>query len=732
MSAESPTESSSEGTSPPETSSGYCLCVPDPKIPRPRNAFILYRQSQHAEVVKVNPGLPNPEISKIIGEQWQNLSPGEKDKWKAFAEQEKARHSQQFPDYRYRPKRSGKYQSAGATQASTQSANCSKCGGKTMNPPHTPHYPAYDHHPPPVSAPRPPKRPYTEAHIQPRQQSMVQVGPPPYPPPMRYSYQPRHDSVHYGPPPPRAQHGLPRMTLEGPDAKRRRIESPYAPRPSYDHQYYGRERASYPHPDQHARHPVPPSASHRPSQAAPIPIRPVAALQPRRDPSLTLPPLKTGVPPRGSIAAVSQTQKAGVETTIMSYPVLSKLKILHSITPALVAPGPSSPSYEVRGAIIAIEGLDHKQVLDMTNSLAEQLEKEGKFLVRTFHGPDPHEALQSNGRLSAREGGELITTEKYLRLISDWHKVSKDLHHFITHKPTYLEEGEVKDHEMVDAPAQSARKDKLPFERETKKVFSPISAISPGTTEQNNEMNLDTSKRSTQPDISLRMTRSRIPQVAQNQQQETVEAAAPPPPPSTERPQTPPPLSEMDSRMDSVDRATSNLIPIALVPSYQLTTVDACSIALPISDNYDPLTHWRWHATIWRGCIGPDVSVIIRSGNELTDEDDPKKQETAAQEHRRTGSVAVTGPRPSDQPPKSGAPPASAAAPAPSSSTSAPTPFGVDVRLQDHRAVIVRAAPPRGSGGADGAIDKEIEKENENWEKAKRRVGFEVEEWMRR
>lgn len=37
MSAESPTESSSEGTSPPETSSGYCLCVPDPKIPRPRN-----------------------------------------------------------------------------------------------------------------------------------------------------------------------------------------------------------------------------------------------------------------------------------------------------------------------------------------------------------------------------------------------------------------------------------------------------------------------------------------------------------------------------------------------------------------------------------------------------------------------------------------------------------------------------------------------------------------------
>ena len=104
MSGEAAREASSEGTSPSESASEYCLCVPDPKIPRPRNgefstvniphsslanmvqAFILYRQNQHAEVVKTHPGMPNPEISKIIGEQWQRLSPQEKDKWKAFAE----------------------------------------------------------------------------------------------------------------------------------------------------------------------------------------------------------------------------------------------------------------------------------------------------------------------------------------------------------------------------------------------------------------------------------------------------------------------------------------------------------------------------------------------------------------------------------------------------------------------------------------------------------------------
>lgn len=82
----------------------FCLCQPDPKIPRPRNgktkfcdheqkskklimtAFILYRQHYQAAVVAQNPGLANPEISKIIGEQWRKLPQETKDEWKALAE----------------------------------------------------------------------------------------------------------------------------------------------------------------------------------------------------------------------------------------------------------------------------------------------------------------------------------------------------------------------------------------------------------------------------------------------------------------------------------------------------------------------------------------------------------------------------------------------------------------------------------------------------------------------
>jgi len=94
-----------------ESSETYqpCLCRADPKVPRPRNgkyiaffeidrhvldirpdltsiAFILYRQHHNAEIVKQNPGVNNPDISKIIGALWGNESEEEKSRWKRFAE----------------------------------------------------------------------------------------------------------------------------------------------------------------------------------------------------------------------------------------------------------------------------------------------------------------------------------------------------------------------------------------------------------------------------------------------------------------------------------------------------------------------------------------------------------------------------------------------------------------------------------------------------------------------
>lgn len=49
-------------------------------------AFILYRQHYQAAVVAQNPGLANPEISKVIGEQWRDSPPDVKKHWKSLAD----------------------------------------------------------------------------------------------------------------------------------------------------------------------------------------------------------------------------------------------------------------------------------------------------------------------------------------------------------------------------------------------------------------------------------------------------------------------------------------------------------------------------------------------------------------------------------------------------------------------------------------------------------------------
>ncbi|KAH6851235.1 hypothetical protein B0I37DRAFT_445137 [Chaetomium sp. MPI-CAGE-AT-0009] len=132
-------------TASPRPIDAICLCTPAPKVPRPRNAFILYRQHHQAQVVQQNPGLANPEISKIIGEQWRDEPEDRKNQWKLLAEEEKQRHQRQYPDYRYQPRRgnkSGSSQSSRPAVAPGEDPNrCPKCGGRYIATPRTPSTP---------------------------------------------------------------------------------------------------------------------------------------------------------------------------------------------------------------------------------------------------------------------------------------------------------------------------------------------------------------------------------------------------------------------------------------------------------------------------------------------------------------------------------------------------------------------------------------------------------------
>ncbi|ROW03751.1 hypothetical protein VMCG_05413 [Cytospora schulzeri] len=120
-----------------------CICPSPPKVPRPRNAFILYRQHHQAGVVLKYPGLANPDISKIIGELWREEPEEVKNYWKRLAEEEKARHQRQYPQYKYQPRRGGKGGPAArpATAAGEDPGRCPKCHGRYIATPRTPSTP---------------------------------------------------------------------------------------------------------------------------------------------------------------------------------------------------------------------------------------------------------------------------------------------------------------------------------------------------------------------------------------------------------------------------------------------------------------------------------------------------------------------------------------------------------------------------------------------------------------
>ncbi|KAG8730812.1 hypothetical protein FRC11_005753 [Ceratobasidium sp. 423] len=81
---------------------------PPGHIPRPRNAFILFRM--HYVAAQLIPGKVENDhrhISKIIGELWNKLPPSERLIWEQKADIEKERHSRMYPGYRYKPVKLG-------------------------------------------------------------------------------------------------------------------------------------------------------------------------------------------------------------------------------------------------------------------------------------------------------------------------------------------------------------------------------------------------------------------------------------------------------------------------------------------------------------------------------------------------------------------------------------------------------------------------------------------------
>jgi hypothetical protein len=90
-----------------KTSSSEDLRLPGKKskVPRPPNAFILYRAKHHPDVVQARPELKNIDISKIIGKMWREESEAVKLEFKAMSETIKTQHALENPGYQYAPRK---------------------------------------------------------------------------------------------------------------------------------------------------------------------------------------------------------------------------------------------------------------------------------------------------------------------------------------------------------------------------------------------------------------------------------------------------------------------------------------------------------------------------------------------------------------------------------------------------------------------------------------------------
>lgn len=80
------------------------------------------------------------------------------------------------------------------------------------------------------------------------------------------------------------------------------------------------------------------------------------------------------------------------------------------------------------------------------------------------------------------------------------------------------------------------------------------------------------------------------------------------------------PMSDKDEAMkaDGTTPPTSpapSPKPVLILPTYQLRASDIYASRIPIADVYSPMDHWQWMATLWRGTIGPDLTIYIKNAD---------------------------------------------------------------------------------------------------------------------
>ncbi|MCJ1295297.1 hypothetical protein MMC34_006859 [Xylographa carneopallida] len=101
------------------------------------------------------------------------------------------------------------------------------------------------------------------------------------------------------------------------------------------------------------------------------------------------------------------------------------------------------------------------------------------------------------------------------------------------------------------------------------------------------------------------------------------------------------PLPESDKISPPSSVAEALPVPIAIVPRYQLTLTDLAASIIPIADAYAPVDHWQWMATLWRGVVGPDITIVVRPANSQYEGGSTNGNTSPREESRNGGGVEV-------------------------------------------------------------------------------------------